>query len=60
MTEAIRKRIELNSAAIEQGYQCCRAAVRKKFRDQYWVTGNLPPEKRRAIETVTVALFAMP
>jgi phytoene/squalene synthetase len=52
MTEAVRKRIELNATAIEQGYHLCHVEVRKKFRDQYWVTGNLPPERRRALETL--------
>ncbi len=52
MTEAVRPRIKLNKTIVEQGYKYCRQRVRKQFRDQIWVTSNLPVDKKRALETL--------
>lgn len=47
-----RPHIEITDATRELGYRKCRNAVKQCFSKYSWVAGNLPTERKKALNTV--------
>ena len=47
-----REHIELNVAAVEQGYKNCRITVKSFFRGFLWIASNLPGDQRRSLDAL--------
>ncbi len=52
-----RDHIELTPAAVERGYKSCRSAVKTYFKNQVWMAGNLPADRRRALDALMTHLI---
>jgi phytoene/squalene synthetase len=49
-TPSHRKFLEHNPQALATGYRSCKKSVDKYFRDQIWMTANLPAAQRRDLD----------